>query len=215
MLPNPMGPLDLVSRRASLLAAVVSAALGVPTLTRAQISAPPAGAEVEVRNVKFALVRPPAGGEAWLETTVELAVTPGTTASVYGRFADRVQVALSLSVRRRDNDFDFYRASGEAVSLEAGRAVFRFYLPPEILRREQVNTDPFAYAVDVSVRGRAVAPSVAALSSALRSAEVLRSFKDRVAQAAPGTDGVLVPQYFSPFVTSYGSDTPSFVRRDH
>jgi hypothetical protein len=209
-----MGPLDPVSRRVSLLAAVVFAALGGTTFVEAQASTPSSGAEVEVRNVKFALVRPPSGGDAWLEATVELTVAANSAAGAYGRFADRVQVALSLSVRRRDDEFDFYRASAEAVSLEAGRAAFRFYLPPEILRREQMNTDPFAYAVDVSVRGRPTIVSVAALSSALRSAEVLRSFKDRVAQAAPGTDGVLVAQYLSPFMASYGSDTPAFVRRE-
>jgi hypothetical protein len=43
---------------------------------------------------------------------------------------------------------------------------------------------------------------------------LLRTFKDRVAQAAPLNDGVLVPQHLSPFVHMYRGDTPSIVRRE-
>jgi hypothetical protein len=176
-------------------------------------TAAPAVPEIAVRTVEFAMVRPPNGGDAWLEAVVELDVrgTPG--AGVYARFADRVEVAFALSVRRRDGEFEFFRASAEAVSLEAGPAYFRFYLPPEIVRREQLGTDAAAFAIDLACKGRPLAAGAENVSALLRSPEALRSFRDRVARAAPFNDGVLVPQFESPFASQYGGRTPSFVRR--
>lgn len=172
------------------------------------------GAEVAVQDVSFRVARPASGGAGWLEALVELDVRAGADGGVYARYADRVQVTLSLSVRKRNGEFEFYRASAEAVSVEAGRAAFRFYLPPEIVQREQINTDPYAWMVEVSVRGRPAGSVPATMATVLRSAEALRSFRDRIAQAAPLNDGVLVPQYDSPFAGDFGRDTPSFVRRN-
>ncbi len=213
-----MASLFPVFRRLPLPVAILVATLGGPAFAAAQNAAPPAGADVEVRNVKFGTMRPPGGGDAWLETTIEVGVIANPAAGAYGRFADRVRATLLLSLRGRDQGFVFYRASAEAVTLETGRAAFRFYLPPEVLRREQVNTDPYAYAVELSIQGRALEPGAGAMSASLRTtdpqrmAEIVRTFKDRVAQSAPLNDGVMVPQYLSPFALSYGGDTPSFVR---
>jgi len=220
MLSGPMAPLSSLSRRLSWIVAAVVGVIGVPCVAVAQNTNSPAGADVEVRGVSFANVRPPGGGDAWLEATVEIGVTANPGAGVYGRFADRVQATLLLSLRTRDNDFTFFRAGAEAVTLESGRAAFRFYLPPEVLRREQVNSAPFAYAVEITVGGRPLPADNNAVSSSLRTgdaqraADLLRSFKDRVAQSAPRNDGVMVPQYLSPFNASYGNDTPSFVRHE-
>lgn len=173
-----------------------------------------AGATVEIRSVQFNSARPPNGGDAWLEAVVELNIFTAGDSGAYARFADRVRISLSLSVRKRGDGFEFFRSSAEAVSLEAGRAAVRFYLPPEIVAREQISSDPFAYLVEVALGGRPVGGDGGALaSSVLSSPEVLRNFKDRVAQAAPLNDGILVPQYDSPFAASYGGDTPSYVRR--
>jgi hypothetical protein len=169
--------------------------------------------EVDVTTVSFRNVQPDNGGEGWLEAVVELNVggTPG--AGVYARNVDRVRVTLSISIKTRDNDFDFFRATAEAVSLRAGRASVRFYLPPEIVRREQINGTPHAYLVELAAKGRPLPAGSGNASSVLQSAEVISSFKDRVVRAAPLNDGILVPQYDSPFEHSYGNDTPSFVRR--
>jgi hypothetical protein len=207
-----MAHLYPVSRSLALVASLM--VVEVCGLSRLEAQAPnaPEGAAVEVRSVKFTTLRAPGTNETWLEATVEVTVTATPGAGPAGRFADRVKVTLNLSLNPEGTGF--FRTSAEAVSLEAGRSAFRFYLPPEVVRREQVNTDPYAYAVEVAVRGRAEAVSPDAVSSNVRSAEALRSFKDRVAQAAPLNDGVLVPQYLSPFAGNAGSDTPSFVRRE-
>ncbi|MGH8021782.1 MAG: hypothetical protein ACREIA_26570 [Opitutaceae bacterium] len=189
-----------------LLPVVVLALWGSPLSAQSQETAP----AVEIRSVKFSTLRPAGAGQAWLEATVELAIRGSDDGGAYARFVDRPQITLALAIRKRDDGYEFLRASTELVSLEAGRAAVRFYIPPEILEREQINTDPYAYAVDVAVRGRAVA---AAVASVLRSPEALQSFRDRVAQGAPANDGILVPQHESPFATEYAGDTPTPVRR--
>jgi hypothetical protein len=211
MLRDLMGLLNPPLRLVSLGVLLGSIALGVPGRAQDQTESP--GATVSVRNVKFSAVRAPGGQDPWLEAVVELDVAPGNGSGIYNRYADRVQVTLGVSIATRINDYDFYRASAEAVSLEAGRATVRFYLPPEIVKREQATGTPFAWLVELAVQGRPLALAASNASGNLRAADAVRSFKDHVAQAAPANDGVLVPQYDSPFADRYPADTPSFVRR--
>ena len=172
------------------------------------------GAGVEVQNVRFGQVRAPGGGDGWIEAVVELNVTPATDGGVYSRWADAVRVGLSIAVRTRSGDYAFYRAAAEAVALEAGRASFRFYLPPEVARREQLNSaEPHAWLVDVSVAGTPLTAGPRQVSALLGSPEALRSFKDRVTRSATAHDGVFVAQSESPFAQAYAGETPTFVRR--
>ena len=179
-------------------------------VARAQTQAD-AGARVEIQAVRFGEARGPGGGASWTEVTVDLRIVSGTDGGTYARWADAVRVALSLAVRKRTGDYEFFRAAAEAVSLEAGRAAFRFYLPPEIARREQLTSgEPYAWFVEVTGSGQ---PGLQAASTLLSNAEAVRSFKDRVARDATRNDGVLVPQSQSPFATAYAGETPTFVRR--
>lgn len=197
----------------ALLVAVFTCALGGGARLGAQTPAAD-GATVGVYSVKFGQMRAPGGGDTWIEAAVELAVTPSTTGGAYARWADSVRVGLSIGIQKRDGGFEFFRATAEAVSLEAGRAVYRFYLPPEIARREQLNsTEPYAWLVDVAVKGTPLEPAATHVSALLATPEALRSFKDRVARSATLNDGVLVPQFESPFANAFAGDTPTFVRR--
>lgn len=189
------------------LLALVALSVARPDFILAQTEAT---AEVEVRTVQFAEVRARGANTPWLETTVELVVRPGASGGVYARYADRVRVSLSLAVRKRVDGFEFFRSSTELVALEAGRSMVRFYLPPEILEREQVNRDPYAYLVEVVAPGQPVRTGAAAI---LREASALQSFKDRVARFAPMNDGILRPQGDSPFSGEYAGDTPTAVYR--
>ncbi|MBE2216531.1 MAG: hypothetical protein IAE82_21855 [Opitutaceae bacterium] len=190
-------------------------AIGVAgsTVARAQTPAPD-GATVEVRAVKFGTVRAPGGGDTWTEAVVELGILPAAGGGAYARWADNVRVNLSLGIRTRGGDYAFFRASAEAVALEAGRASIRFYLPPEIARREQLSSaEPYAWSVEVTVKGQPVPSAPGQVSTVLATPEALRSFKDRVARSSTLNDGVLVPQADSPFAAAYAGDTPALVRR--
>jgi hypothetical protein len=109
---------------------------------------------------------------------------------------------------------DYYRAEVECVALEPGRADVRFYLPPEIVKRDSVHGDPKYWGVEVAVEGRALPAARAAYSTSLAGAEQRKNFQKRGAAAAAANEGILVPQYFSPFVNEYPRSTPAYVRKD-
>ncbi len=149
-----------------------------------------------------------------MEATIELSVR-GTPAG-NPRFVDGVRVALSLGFRStmaEETGFVFYRSEAEASTLESGVARFRFYLPPTVVKRYQIGDEPFAYAVDVWVDGKAMPRARSSVSSNLLDADVLRSFRDRVAKDAVRSNGILVPQFKTPFLIEYARDTPPYVLR--
>jgi len=197
----------------SSLVAILLALVGGAWVARAQ-SDIEAGARVELRSVKFAQVRAASGGGTWTEGVVELGVIASSEGGTYARWAGPVRVALQIAIRKRSGEFDFYRATAEAVALEAGRASFRFYLPPEIARREQLTSaEPHSWLVEITVAGQPQSAGPAHASPLLASPDALRSFKDRVARQATLNDGVLVPQQDSPFADAYAGETPTFVHR--
>ena len=89
----------------------------------------------------------------------------------------------------------------------------RFYLPAEIVKRDQLHGDPRHWGVELAVEGRPLPAGRSAYSSNLAGAEARLAFQKR-APAAAVNDGVLVPQYLSPFAGEYPRATPSFVRRE-
>lgn len=165
--------------------------------------------------MRFAYVRPMGGSDNWMEATVELNVR-GTQEEHPG-FVDTVRVALNLGLQSTmagENGFVFYRSEAEASTLESGTARFRFYLPAAIVRRYQLSGEPFAFSIDLWIEGKALPGSRTAVSTNLDTLEALRNFRDRVARDAIRNDGVLVPQYDTPFLIEYARDTPAFVRRN-
>jgi hypothetical protein len=174
--------------------------------------------EVEVTTVKFTNVRAPTGSNGtWLEADITLNVhaTPGTP----GQMVSRIRVALLLgfelpAVAGGERRLEHYRADAECVALEPGRAEVRFYLPPELVKRDQLHGDPKFWGIELSVGGRALQPARAAYVAALATPEQRKNFQTRGGTAAAVNDGILQPQFLTPFVNEYARTTPSFVRRD-
>lgn len=173
--------------------------------------------EVEVTAVRFNRVRPSIGSAGnWLEASVALNVRPA--AGSPGQTVGRVRVSLLLgydvpAAAGADRRSVHYRAEAECVALESGRADVRFYLPPEIVRRDQVQ-EPRWWAVELTVGGRPVAAGRGAYATALATPEQRRQFQSRAAVDAAANDGVLLPQYLTPFANDYPRATPSFIRRE-
>lgn len=176
-----------------------------------------AAEEVEVTSVRFTNVRAPGGGTAnWLEADVALNVHPPPGSP--GLMVSRVRVALlcafelpaSAGGERR---LEHYRADAECVALDAGRADVRFYLPPEIVKRDQLHGDPKYWGVEVSVGGRPMTATRASYSASLASSEARKNFQTKASTAAAANDGILQPQFLTAFVSEYPRATPSFVRR--
>lgn len=181
----------------------------------AQPATPP---PAEVLDVKFNSVRVNSG--TWYEVDVQ--VQPrGGVATDNRNFLNRVKVTLNLGIFSVKAPSDskipdtYYRASAEAVAIEAsgGRTNFRFYLPPEIVKRDQITGNQRYYLVELSVDGKPVPLSrfhypVATFTKP----EFVESFRNKVASEAGVNDGIMVPQYFTPFDFDNSRSAPSFIR---
>lgn len=180
------------------------------TLLRAQ--------DVEVMMVKFTNVRAPTGSNGtWLESDITLNVKP--VVGNPSQMVSRVRVTLlmgfelpgSVGGERR---LEHYRAEAECPALEPGRANVRFYLPPEIVKRDQLHGDPKYWGIEIAIGGKTVPAARAAYAAVLSSADQRKNFQTRGGTAAAANDGILQPQFLTPFVNEYPRATPSFVRRD-
>jgi hypothetical protein len=189
------------------LAVVPSRAADAPAGMAATPSTKPA---VEVSNVSFD--SPVGAGNAlpWQEVSVEVKVNSGTKEQK--EFVNRVRVTLTLGteVTVGAKRIDFYRASVEAVSLEVGpKAVFRFYLPPEIVKRDSLHGETKYYAVELSVAGQTMNPSHFSSSPSIPN---VLTFLAKAASDATPNDGILLPQMLTPFAHDNTKPAPTFVR---
>ncbi len=177
-----------------------------------------AAQEVEVSNVRFTTLRAPGGAPGnWFEAAVQLNVRPPSSAP--GQMVGRVKVSILIGFEApgavgAERRLEHYRAEAECVALESGRADVRFYLPPELVKRDQIHGDPKYWGVELTVAGRAVPAARAAYASALATAEQRKNFQTRAGPAAAANDGILQAQYLTPFANEYPRATPSFVRRE-
>ncbi len=168
--------------------------------------------------MKFTNLRAPTGSVGnWLEADIALMVRPPVGSA--GQMVSRVRVALLVgfelpALAGAERRLEHYRADAECVALEAGRADLRFYLPPELVKRDQLHGDPKYWGIEITVAGKPVPAAKLAYSSALASGDQRKSFQTRGGQLATPNDGVMLPQYLTPFVNEYPRATPSFVRRE-
>ncbi|MET0261268.1 MAG: hypothetical protein ABW223_00105 [Rariglobus sp.] len=192
-----------------------AALMAFASLLPVSAQTPPAAApvEVEVGGVKFNAIRQPNSQSAWYEAEIDVIAKPSAQT---GRFLNRVKVTLSIATKvatpGTTKPYEFYRSSAELVSLETGRSSVRFYLPPEVLKRDGVRGDPDFWLVELSVGGTAVAPTKNAASSSINDKAKLDNFKSKVASEAGANDGILVPQYLSPYAIDYTRQSPSYIR---
>ncbi|MBM3841959.1 MAG: hypothetical protein FJ397_01640 [Verrucomicrobia bacterium] len=180
-------------------------------------AAPGPAPAVEVMNLRTSQVRPANGGPAWLETTLALNVRPagGGPSPVVSAVRVALLMAFELPAPaggpRRTQA---YAAALECVALEPGRTEVRFYLPPEILKRDQIRTDPKFWGVELTAGGEALPAARTAYSANLGTPAARTDFQRRWAAAAAANDGILQPQHLTPFALEYPRSTPSVVRRE-
>lgn len=178
----------------------------------------PAGAQqVEVTSFRCVNLRAPNGSTGnWYEAAV--ALNAKTASGAPGQMVPRVRVTLTLgfelpALAGGDRRLEYYRAEAECVALETGRSEVRFYLPPEVVKRDQLHADPKYWGVEIAVDGRQITPGRNNYSASLPGAEQRKNFQKKATAAAAATDGILLPQYLTPFVNEYPRATPSFVRK--
>ncbi len=199
-----------------VLVGVVVMAFSALVPASAQTASPPP--PIKVATVRFNSLRADAG--TWHVTEIELQPRGGEGAK-NRNFIDRVKVTLNLGVfsvkapAGAKVPDTYYRASAEAVAVEAtgSRAVFRFYLPPEIVKRDQITGDLKFYLVEVFVDGKPLPLDKESVSlTTLSKPEFVESFRGKVAGEAGVHDGILLPQYLTPFANAGSPPAPSFIR---
>ncbi len=182
------------------------------------VAQPALAEDVEVTSVRFTNLRAPTGSPGnWFEAAIALLVKP--PAGSPGQMVSRVRVTLLLGFELPapaggERRLEHYRAEAECVALEAGRADVRFYLPPELVKRDQLHGEPKYWGVELTAAGKAVPPVRGAYASTLPGAEQRKAFQAKGGQAAAASDGILLPQYLTPFANEYPRATPSFLRRE-
>lgn len=195
--------------------------LGIVSLSSVHVSAQgeasEANAQAEISAVKFSAARPDSGGDSWLEILIEMNIKPGGK-QLSGQFLDRVRVTLSLGVEvvgtSEAPGLAYYQSSAEIITVESGKTAVRFYLPPEVLKRDKVRGEPKFYLVEVDAGGTAQTPSTANVSKSINSPSLLSGFKNRLNTERARTEGVLMPQYLTPFATDSRRPFPTFFRRE-
>lgn len=169
-------------------------------------------ATVEVAGVRFGVV-PDSAGAVWWCGEVELRIEAGLGGD-RARFAERVRVELQwgAEVAGAEEGFEFYRAAAVAAAVEAGTAVYRFYLPPAVVRRDRIESAPRFWSAVVSAAGIQLPDSRRSVGPGLSSPESLENFRRRLGARAPANDGVLLPWYLTPFALPARADAPVPIR---
>jgi len=172
---------------------------------------------VEVAGVRFATLRAPEGStDNWWEMDIELEARP--IADRTGRLTPPIRVEALLGYERPiaggERRWEFFRSSVELVGLGAGRWHVRFYLPPEIVRRDGLAGGPKFWEVALAGEGMVTGRSSSGMAPALADEIVRRSFREKIAAEGPINDGVLQPQSMTPFWLAYPRATSTSVRRD-
>ncbi|TVR52905.1 MAG: hypothetical protein EA425_04125 [Puniceicoccaceae bacterium] len=201
-------------RPLALLPALAALVLQPAADLRAQEEEAASG--VSIRSISFGTERPQGTTDDWYVMTVELNVRGSGGGTPGPRFSDRVRVVVSLGFqnpRGLEEEFAFYRSEAEAVSIETGRAYFRFYLAPSIVRRDQLRGNPHSYRVQVFADGAPVVEDPREWSASLASPRARQSFEQRVSAEGGRNDGILQPQYLTPFWLAHPRATPYFLRR--
>ena len=118
-------------------------------------------APVKVNRVKFSRENI-LGLNNWYEIALELegGRVPGVD-TMKPRFFNNVRVRLSLCYEVNSitgNDYQYFQSTVKIISLEKrNKKVSYFYLPPEIIQRDRLDLNPFAYLVEIDIEGTPLA----------------------------------------------------------
>lgn len=172
---------------------------------------------VEVAAVRFNALPPEGAIDPWYEMDVELDAQPATDRPERITRRLEVQALVGYDVpgaHAGERRWVFFRAAARLVGLAPGRAHVRFYLPPEIVRRDRLGGAPKFWEVQLAGEGLEPVDSPNRYPPALAGEPVRREFQAKVAADGAANDGVLQPQYLTPFANAYPRSTPGFIRKE-
>ncbi len=178
------------------------------------------GDPVSVNSVRFSREKITEGRNYWLEIEVEIMGGSNSSPDALNeRYVDDILVTLGLGYSLESGEskrFRFFNAQARIPTLEENvrRSIF-FYLPPEVVERDNLRAEPFAYLVELSVKGQALPTRRENVSTNLKNASLVDSFRERLASLAVENEGVLLPIYHTPFqqISRKMQVSPAYVRK--
>jgi hypothetical protein len=218
----------------ALFASLWAVVLTVSTLSAQSAKGGEGGASgkgvILVRDVKFAQVK--LGGQTypWNRMQVELMANNNPDPKAASkRWVDKVKVTVTQIYKtesKKPEDWNYYRAVATVLTLEANqpRSVL-FYLPGDIVKRDQLHKEPDYYYVQVEVngneeplfdaKGSLLPEAVRSVHKDLNTKAKFDPAKDAADRGVVNSPGILRPQYLvlyfdQPVVPS----SPEFIRED-
>ena len=174
---------------------------------------------VRLSGLQFGRARLDGMRDDWMEIVVEIEGGRNLAAAQGNqRFVSGVEVALNLaflSSGGQGRSQHFFRSAVKIAAIEQGeeRKLY-FYISPEVIRRDRLSRQPDAYLIEIQVEGKRIPVRSAHLSSNLKGAARVESFRNRVGLESRRNDGLLVPIYETPFFYFREKlrDSPAYVR---
>lgn len=134
------------------------------------------------------------------------------------KFVSGVEVTLNLAFLTsggQSRSHHFYRSAVKIATIEQGeKRKLYFYISPEVVRRDRLSRQPDAYLLEIRVGGSLIPTRSAHVSSSLRDAARVKTFRNRVGLESRRNDGLLVPIYETPFFYFREKlrDSPAYIR---
>ena len=156
--------------------------------------------QVRVNRIVFDRIGNNDGWRARIELSATGATSPAENRTARGsRFLDDLVCSLRLSFESVHQPFVFFESHVEIVCLEQGQTyTLDFYLPGEVVRRDQLSTEPFAYLLSFEVAGTPQAFVPRWASSNLQSPSAREALIRHCAAVREQQLGILVPSYHAP-----------------
>lgn len=139
----------------------------------------------------------------FIELTANKNIAPDTRNS---RYVDHIKVILTLGYKLAKQEFAFYQAAVTLVALEQNNSArIAFFMPREIVQRDNLDTEPEYWTVDLVVDGEPLPMRRDRSSRSINNAEQLQYFRNAYAAAIAETKGILVPAHLSPYGYGFGA----------
>jgi hypothetical protein len=172
---------------------------------------------VEVQNVTFRGI-----ANDWIQVEVQLLANENTTEGARSRqFVENVGVELLLAYERdgSTSSFDYYSSQVEVLVMERGdRPNVYFFLAGPVVKRDRLpKGEPFAYLVNLTIKGADVPMVARAVSTRIRGNDSAINSLRQFARSESGlNEGILMPSFFAPLgdIRAQVRGEPIYLRRD-
>lgn len=174
---------------------------------------------VTIKQVDFNSLK-----DNWLEMEIRLGVNANPDPEARdSRFVENVRVKayLVFTTNRKAeavaDKYDFYTSEVEIVIMEQGdTANVNFYLPGPYVKRDDLQTNPDFYFVELSIDGVVQETQNRGMSSSITNENILGSMRSMAETKASENENILMPIYLVPgTVLSRGmKDIPIFRRSE-